>query len=151
MMKAHGNDVKVSLPKWFAILMVFCGSFTISISVFYIIRVPDNGVSASELCKSVILLSFDLAIIWFFLKILFYSVAATERGLEANNLFGQKKIFLWNEIVEIRRPQLGVPVGAAYVISKNKDKLFLPRGEKNYNELVKLIKVKSPNLQKCQS
>lgn len=90
-----------------------------------------------------------LVILWFLLKILFYSITATDRGLKTDNIIGANKLFDWKDIIEIRRPRFGFPVNFTYVISKNKDKLFLIKNKKNYKELIKYIKENAPNLKIC--
>lgn len=149
--KNHNGYVKISFPNWLRLFLTFCGIFTILFSAFYIVWVAYNGQLASQLFRCAIFFSIILSGFWFFLKILFYSVIITDRGLKTDNIIGSKKSFLWDEIVEIRRPRFGFPVDFAYVISKNKGKLLLVRSMKNYKELIEMIRVRAPNLKRCQS
>lgn len=149
--KNHSGYVKISFPRWFRIFLTFCGILTILFFAFYIVWVVYNGQLASQLLSCAIFSSIILGGFWFFSKILFYSVTVTDRGLETDNIVGSNKLFLWDEIIEVRRSRFGIPVDFTYVISKNKGKLLLVRSMKNYKELIQLIKVRAPNLQKCLS
>lgn len=148
--KHQSRNLKVSFPKWFVIFLGICGILTISFFLSYIIWVIYHGQLASQLLRCAIFLSIILSGFWLSLKVLFYSVTATERGLETDNIVGASKSFQWDEIVEVRRPRFGVPVDFSYVISKNKDKLLLVRSMKNYKELTELIKTRARNLKRCQ-
>jgi len=151
MTKKHSENLRISFPRWFVILLSFCGTVTIMFSVSYIGWVIYSGQLTSRLFRTVIFFSLVLGIFWFLSKILFYSVTATEGGLETDNIVGSKQMFLWDEIVEVRRPRFRIPKDASYVISKNKDKLLLVRSMTNYKELVQMIKVRALNLKRCQS
>ena len=146
----QSRNLKVSFPKWFVIFLSICGILTTSFFLSYIIWVIYHGQLASQMLRCAIFFSIILSGLWISLKVLFYSVTATERGLETDNIAGSNKLFLWDEIVEVRRPRFGVPIDFLYVISKNKDKLLLVRSMKNYKELIELIKALAPNLQKCR-
>jgi len=150
MVKKHSENLKISFPRWVVIFFSFCGIFTILFFAFYIIWVVYNGQLSSQFFRCAIFFSVILGAFWVFLKILFYSVTATERGLETDNIVGSNKLLLWDEIVEVRRPRFGIPVDFSYVISKNKDKLLLIRSMKNYKKLIQLIKLRAQNLQKFQ-
>jgi hypothetical protein len=145
--KNHSEYLEISFPRWFRICLAFCGIFTILLFAFYIVWVAYNGQLASRLLRCAIFTSVIVGIVWFFLKILFYSVTATDRGLEADNIVGANKVFLWDEIVEVRRPRFGIPHDATYVISRNNGKLLLVRSMKNYKEFIQLIKDRAANLQ----
>ena len=146
----QARNLKVSFPKWFVIFVSICGIFTISFCLFYIIWVIYHGQLAYQLLRCAIFFGIIVCGLWLCLKVLFYSVTATERGLETSNIVGPNKLFFWKDIVETRRPRFGVPVDFTYVISKNEDKLLLVRSMKNYKELIELIKARAPNLKRCQ-
>jgi hypothetical protein len=151
MVKMQSGDLKINFPMLFVVLMSFCGLFTTLGIGSYILRVIYYGQLSSQLFKCVFGFCVILIISWFLLKILFYSVTATEKGLITANIGKLSKFFQWNEIVEVRRPRFGMPVDASYVISKNKGKLLLIRSMKNYKELIQMIKDRAPNLERCQS
>lgn len=151
MAENNSANLKISFPRWFRGFLTFCGIFTILLFAFYIVWVAYNGQLASRLLRCTVIASVIVGIVWFFLKILFYSVTATDSGLETDNIVGANKVLLWDEIVEVRRPRFGIPHDATYVISRNKGKVLLVRSMKNYKELIQLIKVRTPNLQKCRS
>ena len=139
--------IKTSCPKWFVILGFICFVITLLFSAFYTVMVIyNNGLTVFGIFLLIVVLSEFL-----FIKLLFYSVTATEIGLETANLLGSDKSFVWEEIVEVRGSRFGIPYDATYVVSKNKGKILLIRSMQNYKELIELIKVKSPNLQRCKS
>ena len=146
--KNHSGYLEISFPRWFRMFLAFCGIFTILLFAFYIVWVAYNGQLASRLLRCAISATVIVGIVWFLLKILFYSVTATDSGLETDNIVGANKVFLWDEIVEVRRPCFGIPHDATYVISRNKGKLLLVRSMKNYRESIQLIKDRAANLQK---
>lgn len=140
--------LKSSFPQWFVILGSICFVITLLFSTLYVVVVIyNNGISVFNM----IILILVSSGYWFFIKILFYSITATDRGLKSNNPLGSSKEFVWEEIVEVRRPRFGIPYDLAYVVSKNKGKMLLVRSMQNYKELIELIKVKAQNLQKCKS
>jgi len=151
MAKEENGNIRSSFPVWFVVSMIFCGIVTTLGVGAHIIDLIYHGHFFSKLLRCSFGLVLILGIVWFFAKILFYYVTATERGLETNNIVGSDKLFLWDEIVEIRRPRFGIPVDFTYVISENKSKLRLIRSMKNYKDLIDLIKIKAPNLKRCQS
>ena len=140
--------LKVSMPIWFIIFMGICGIGMTIITVSYVVWVIYNDKLHSHLYGCLFFLIIVLTGLLFFLKIMFYSVTAVDKGLEANNIIGPKKFFHWNEIVEIRRPKFGIPNDASYVISSERRKMMLLRGTKNYKKLIALIKFKAPNLKR---
>jgi hypothetical protein len=142
----YSRNLKSSFPKWFVIFLSFCGTTTILFSAYYIGWVIYSNEFSSKLLTCFILFVLIASILWFFVKILFYSVTATERGLEARNLFEWKRNIDWEEIENIRRPHFGIPKDISYVVSKTGKRLFLIKSMKNYKELVSLIKKKVPDI-----
>ena len=139
---------KSSFPKWFVILGSICFVITLLFSTLYVVVVIyNNGISVFNMIILILLSSGY----WFFIKILFYSITATDRGLKSNNPLGSSKEFIWEEIVEVRRPYFGIPYDLTYVVSKNNGKLLLIRSMQNYKEIIELIKIKAQDLQKCKS
>jgi hypothetical protein len=149
MSKMHSEHVKTYTSRWVRILGTVCGIFTIFFFGFYIAWLIYNGQLISQLSRCLILFSVILLIIWSYSKTLYYTVTATDRGLETDNIIGTNKLILWEDIIEVRRPRFGFPVNFTYVISKNRDKLFLIRNKNNYKELIKYIKEKASNLKIC--
>lgn len=141
----------VSMPLWFIIFMGICGIGVTIITVFYVVWVISNDKLDSHIFGCLFFISIVLAGLLFFSKIMFYSVTAVDKGLEANNIIGPRKFFHWNEIVEVRRPKFGIPNDASYVISNKRGKMMLLRGTKNYKNLIALIRLKAPNLKRCES
>ena len=151
MVKMQSDDLKISFPMLFIALMSFCGLLTALGIGLYIFRVIYYGQMSSQLFPCLFGFFVILIILLFLLKILFYSVTATKKGLITANIIKSNKFLQWNEIVEVRRPRFGIPVDASYVISRNEGKLLLVRSMKNYKELIQMIKDKAPNLKRCQS
>lgn len=149
--KKPNEDIRIFYPKWFVVFIGFCGVGTVLISTWYISWVIYKGLLPSHVLRCLFFLALILATLFLFSKIVFYSVAATDRGLETHNIIGSNKFFTWDEIVEIRKPHFGIPHDAIYLISRNKDRLTLLRGMKNLEELLQLIKDRSPNLKRCPS
>lgn len=149
MAKMNNEYVKSETSRWLRILGTFCGVFTVSFFLFYIAWVVYNGQFVTQISRCLILSIIILFIIWSYSKTLYYTVTATNRGIETDNIAGTNKLFLWEEIVEVRRPRFGFPVNFTYVISKSRDKLHLIRNRNNYKELIKYIKEKAPNLKIC--
>jgi hypothetical protein len=149
--KKSNKIIKVSYPIWVLILFTFCGIGSIPILSYYIIWTIEKSLFFSRLWQVLFCSIFIPAIIWFLFKITFYSVSATERGLETANIIGSKKYFQWGEIIEVQTPKFGLPFDISYVISINKGKLLLIRSMKNYKKLIQLIKLKAPNLKRCES
>ncbi len=92
-----------------------------------------------------------IIIVWSYSKTLYYTITATNKGLETDNIVGANKSYLWEEIIEVRRPRFGVPVNITYVISINEDKSILIRNRNNYKEIVETIKGKAFNLKICNA
>ena len=147
MIKKHRVALTCSFPKWVRAFFSFCGIFTLIFFTAYIFWVIYSGQLFLQLLRVTVFGGSIIVILWVYPKILFYSVFATEKGLESKNIFEENKLLTWNEIVEVKRPRFGIPVDFAYVISKNKDRLRLIRSMNNYRELIQLIKNKAPNLE----
>jgi hypothetical protein len=143
------QELKISYPKWVAVPFILGWTVLLLAFFFYLAKFARNGPHFLLILKIAFLLILLFSGIWVFLKFLFYSVIASKRGLETDNLFGKRKSFLWHEIIGVRRPRLGIPQEIAYVVSKEKEKLLLLRSMKNYSQLITLIKEKASNLQGC--
>ncbi|MBW1788631.1 MAG: hypothetical protein JRK53_18755 [Deltaproteobacteria bacterium] len=149
--KKRNERMEISYPMWLIIFIAFCGIGTILMVTYYIVLGIYNGkIFSNLLILTFITVSWVLINVWFLLKIVFYSVIATSKGIKSNNLIGPDKFFPWDEILEVRKPIYGIPPDAIYVISKDNEKLMLLRGMKNIDEFIQLIKEKAPNLKRCQ-
>lgn len=140
------ENKKLGFPKWCVILMSVNYLIALPILAVYTFFVIYNNKGITLfgfLLLSVLLISF--VIIYYF----FYSVTATSNGLIAEHKLGRKRTFLWDDIVEVRRPRLGIPNELTSVISKDGKKIFLLRSMSHYKDLVEHIKVKAVNLRKC--
>jgi hypothetical protein len=143
----HEHEVKMDFPKWLFIPFTL-GLIVLALAcILYALKLTRSGLSLLGLLKVGFLFIIVLCGIWCIFRVLFYSVTATKRGLETNNLLGKGKLFLWDEIVEVRRPRFRIPADFVYVISRDNYKLPLIKSMKNYGELIQLIQAKASNLQ----
>lgn len=148
-MKSKENVLlKINYPKWALYFISFCWG---SIFLFFIFFALKEIIEFSFPIQMVVIICAILLSGVFIFKIFFLTVIATEKELKRTYPFITDKSFPWDEIIEVRRPRLGMPYDFSYVISKNKKKLLLIRSMENYKELVELIKAKAPNLQNCKS
>jgi len=150
-MNKNCGNLRTYFPRWFAVLYTFCGICTLLFFAVYIIWLINKGLLGSDIFSFLIFLIAIISGLWVFSSLLFYSVAATDKGLITNNLFGESKSVLWDEIVEVRRPRFRIPADFTYVLTTKKKKILLVRSMKNYKALIQLIKERSGNLQSCKS
>jgi len=139
--------LKSSTPRWQRKFGIFCGIVTILLFGYYIVQVFYNNQWSPQLLKDFILFGVVLLILGSYAKTLFYTVSATDRGLETENITGENQLLLWEDIMAIRRPRFGFPINHMYVISKNEDKLLLIKSNDRYRELVEYIRENAPNLE----
>ena len=140
------NYVRSESPKWLRIVGASFEIITFSFSLFYILWLVYSGQFVAHISRCLILFIIIILIIWHHLKILYYTVTASNRGLETDNIVGKKKAFLWEQIIEVRRPRFGFPVNFTYIISTNEDKIFLIKNRNNYKEIIQSIEENAPNL-----
>ena len=86
MVKMQSDDLKISFPMLFIALMSFCGLLTALGIGLYIFRVIYYGQMSSQLFPCLFGFFVILIILLFLLKILFYSVTATKKGLITANI-----------------------------------------------------------------
>lgn len=144
------KNLRVCFPKWVIISYSICAIGTLFFFIGYIIKIINENSFIAQSLKFLLFLGVVVVSFWLLFKIVFYSVTATDKGLETSNLFGSNKSVNWEEIVAVRKPIFGIPADFTYVFTINKKKLLLVKSMNNYKELVQLIKEKSPNLQKCE-
>ena len=142
----HNKNIISKAPNWIRIVALFFGIFTVLFSTFYIAWVIYNGQFLSQIYRCTVLFIAIMIIVFSYSKTLYYSVTATEKGIETENAFGKNKNVQWEEIIEVRRPRFGFPVNFTYVIKKDEDRIFLIKNRKNYDAIVQRIKEKAPNL-----
>ena len=142
----YNETITSKTSNWIRLIVSLCGIFTVIFSAFYIGWVIYNGQFLSHIYRCTFLFIVIIIIVFSYSKTLYYSVTATEKGLETDNVFGANKFFQWEEIIEVRRPRFGFPVNFTYVIKKDLDRIILIKNRKNYEALVQRIKEKTPNL-----
>ena len=140
------ENIKINYPRWFSICMTFCGIVTIGICSTYIVWVIINGIFGQRLWRITFSASLITLITWFLLRIVFYSVQASEEGLRSNAIMGKRIFVAWKDIIEIRKPKFNIPHDAVYVITNSNKKLMLVKGMKNLDKMITAIKLNSPNL-----
>ena len=139
------KGLQVCYPKWFRIFISLCGILTLSFSLFYIFATYYNGQVMAHPLRFLFFFALVLGTFWLLFGLLFYTIKATENGIESSNIVGKSTVLSWDEILEIRKPRFGIPVDFSYVISESK-KMLLVRSMKNYHELIKLIENRAVNL-----
>lgn len=147
----YSEQVKASFSRWFIILFLIGGIvllLILAVCIFKVIQHPYG----SNLLKAGLLFVVMVGEVYFLLKVICYSVTATEKGIETYNIVGStKKIILWDSIVEVRGPRFGIPKDAGYIITKNREKVLLVKSMKNYGKLIEVIRSRAQNLERCES
>lgn len=144
------QNISICFPRWFIFFYSFSAIVVVTAILLSLIFGSYAGFTLSDVWRPGIFVLIILVAVWCEFEIVLYSVTASDKGLEANKVIGQNKSFTWDEIVELRRPLFRIPVDLAYVVSKSNDKLRLVRSMSNYRELIQIIKVRAPNLNKCK-
>ncbi|MBN2179215.1 MAG: hypothetical protein JW743_07270 [Deltaproteobacteria bacterium] len=147
MIEKRNGFLKSSTPQWQRKFAIFCGIAMILLCGYYIAQVYSANQWSHQLLKALLLFGIVLLILGSYAKTLFYTVSATERGLETDNIIGVPQLLLWDDIIAIRRPRFGFPLNHTYVISKNGDKLLLIKSNDRYKELAEYIRENAPNLE----
>ncbi len=138
-----------SVAQWQRIFGIFCGISIILLFGFYTVQFIYNNPSDARVLRALLLFGVVVLMVGSYAKTLFYTVSATDRGLETDNIIGAPQLLLWDDIIAIRRPRFGFPVNHTYVISKNEDKLLLIKSNDRYRELIEYIKENAPNLEEA--
>jgi hypothetical protein len=87
--------------------------------------------------------------VWFLSSALFYTATATEKGIETTNpILRSNKSCTWDEIIDVKKPFLRIPIAFRYVVLENDKKILLIRGIPNYEKIIELINLRAPNLKK---
>jgi hypothetical protein len=139
--------LKSSAAGWQKIFGVFCGISIILLFGFYTVQFIYNNPSDARVLKALLLFGVVVLIVGSYTKNLYYTVFATDRGLETEAIIGANQLMLWEDIIAIRRPRFGFPANSTYVISKQGDKLILIKSHSRYKELVQYIVQHAPNLE----
>ncbi len=142
---------KTNFPIWFQIVFLVSLLVMIESSYPFFIHTINSEITT----RSLVGCSFYLIIIsgglWFLVRVVMYSVTASESGLTASCMMITKVHFTWDEILEIKRHRYLKSGDITYVILKNKKKLLLVRSMTNYEIIINLVKANSPNLIKYES
>jgi hypothetical protein len=148
MNKNNEKDLIVGFPNLFKVFMVICGIITFIFFIVCLYLVLYNPHYQTNVLIYLLLIS---SLIFYYIDfriLLFYKVISSKKGLKATNLFSRPQFFKWEDIIEVRRPVLGIPRYIAYVISKDNKKMLLIRKIKDYDKLINIIKERALNLRK---
>ncbi len=131
-------------PKWFLwlIFISWVGSnllFVIGIVVFVS---NDQEIYTKYL---IVFLLIFLGGIWMS-GFVFSKATAQAEGLYLDNPFKQREFVAWENIIEIRKPQLKIPYDFIYVISRSGKKITLIKSMKNFKQLLEVIQTKAKNI-----
>jgi len=140
--------LKSSTPRWLRIFGTFCGIFVILLFGFYTVKFIYHNPSDVRIFKALLLFGVVVLIVGSFAKDLYYTVSATERGLETDNIIGANRLMLWEDVVGVQKPRFGFPANTIYVVSKNGYKVSLIKNHTRFKELIEHIVKHAPNLQR---
>lgn len=146
--KMNTEYIKSDTSRWIRIVGTIFGLISILIFSVYIFHALYTGQFMEKILSCFIFLVLTITIIWSYSKTLYYSITATNRGLETKNITGENKLLLWENIKGIRKPRFGFPVNYTYVVSRDGEKLLLLKNKKNYEKLIRYIKENAQNLEK---
>ena len=145
----HMNPKVFRIPKWFIYAFGFC-DLMVSIAIISLLFLGDyEGLTFSEFWKPGMFIFILLLLNYIFFRVCLSSVTISQEGIESTSPVSSKKFIVWSEIREVRRPLLRIPSEYTYVVSANNEKLTLLRSYPQYHEIIKLIKERSPKLEKC--
>ena len=150
MPKNQNALIKSSSPRWFVNWIIFCWVFLLLICAFYIFRIVTfYGLNYSHIVMCAFLIIITFGGVWFISCVLFHTTTATEEGIETTNpILKSKKSCTWHEIIDVRKPRLGIPASFRYAILEKNKKILLIKGIPNYEKIIELIKLRAPNLKK---
>jgi hypothetical protein len=137
--------LKVSFPLWFRVLYAVGGPLvTLSICVA-LFNLAQNDFTLLAILRGGFLILIVSLGVWA-VPIFFSTIYAKESGIHRRGLWGARQTFTWNEIKTVARPRFGIPGDAAYIVSKNEEKMTFARSMSGYAELLRLIQEKAPNV-----
>jgi len=136
---------KVSFPLWLRAFYAIGGPLLLlPISIALLNTVRDEF-TLFAIFKGGFLILVVGASLWM-VSILFSTIYVTASGIHRRGLLGTRQTFTWKEIKTVERPRFGIPGDAAYIISKNGEKMMFARGMSDYTKLLRLIQEKAPNM-----
>ena len=136
--------LKVNFPLWFRVLYAVGGPLVVLSICFALLNLARNEFTLLAVLKG----GFLILVVWmgaWTMPIFFSTIFVTGSGIHRRGLWGVRQTFIWNDIKTVARPRFGIPGDAAYIISKNGEKMTVARSMSGYTELLRLIEEKAPN------
>ena len=146
MTEMHNEILKSSTPRWLRIFGTFSGIVIVLLFGFYTVQFIYNHPSDALILRALLLFGVIVLIVGSYAKTIFYTVSATDRGLETDNIIGANQLMLWEDIVGVQKPRFGLPANTIYVVSKSGDKVSLIKNHTLFRELIEYIGEHAPNL-----
>ena len=149
MTESNHTETKIfRIPNWLIYAFGFC-DLIVSIVIISLLVLGDyEGLTFREFWKPGMFIFILFLLNYLFFRIFLSSVTISYEGIESTSPVSSKKFIGWNEIKEVRRPLLRIPSEYTYVLSARHEKLTLFRSYPEYHDIIKLIKERSPKLEK---
>jgi hypothetical protein len=145
----HKETKIFGIPNWLIYTFGFL-DLIVSIAIISLLVLGDyEGLTFSEFWKPGMFVFILFLLNYLFFRVFLSSVTISQEGIESTSPVSSKKFIGWNEITEVSRPLLRIPSEYTYVVSARHEKLTLFRSYPEYHEIIKLIKERSPKLEKC--
>jgi len=136
---------EVKYPTWFNItLTIVCIVGFFLFLTLIILSLLFSILKLHTLLVLVALLTSSLLLFYF---VAFYKIFANQQGILACNIVKKTKFLYWSDIVLVRRA-LNYPLSLIVIfITKDNRKLYAIADMKNFEELLKTLKLKNPDAQ----
>ncbi len=145
----HSEIITLRFPKWviypYSVCNLLCSIALLSLLVFG----DYTGMNFIKMWKPGICGFFIFLMNWVQFRIFLSSVIITNNGLETKSPVSIKRFIKWEDIIEVKRPFLGIPNEYTYVVSLNNKIITLCRSIPEYQNIIKTIQERSLNLKKC--
>ena len=142
---------KFRLPNWAIFGFGICDLIVSIVMVCLIIFGDYQGLTFGDLWRPGLFILILLLLNYLFFRVFLSFVTISNEGITSTSPATSTKFVGWDEIREVKRPLLRIPSEYTYVISESGDRLTLFRSYPGYRDIIKLIKERSPRLEKCNS
>lgn len=138
--------IKCGFQRWYVITFLVSLTMLLLLCALYIFRIfTYYGLIFSHILQLSFLVFFAACGGYYLLRILYYTITATEDGLTTGNIIGLNNSCKWEEIEGALNPLFCIPKDKKYLKLKNKKKLLIVMSMPNTKELLELIKLRVPN------
>jgi hypothetical protein len=146
-MEKHREQVmlRVSFPSWLRAFFAIGTPLLMVPVCIALINTLQDKFTLFSIVKSVFLI-LAVSSTWWAILVLFSTIYATQSGIQRRGLLRRTQIFAWNEIMNVENSRFGIPHDAAYIVSKNGERMTVARSMTGYTELLRLIQEKAPNI-----